>query len=137
MNNKNDSVWRIPNLSELIDLHNKARADNSWMWSMNPLVMNNALMNFAQDWAETMATQNRLKHSDMQDIMQLGFSRVAENIAYGQKDVKSVMSTWLSSPRHRRNILNASVDSIGCGFFYSNKDIIYWCVCFGKSKDNA
>ena len=137
MNNKDDSIWEIPNMSELIALHNEARSKNSWMWSINPLMMNNELMNFAHTWAKSMALKNRLKHSDMKDIMRLGFSKASENIAYGQKNNQSVMRSWLRSPGHRRNILSTSVDSIGCGFFYSDRDIIYWCVCFGKSKDNT
>lgn len=128
-----DSVWYIPNLSKLVDLHNKARSEN-WVWKADPLVMNNDLMKYAQDWAEQMALKNRLKHSNMKNIMALGFSPVLENIAYGQTTEESVIKTWLNSPGHRKNIMNTSVDSIGCGFYYSDRDIIYWCVCFGKLK---
>ena len=53
-----------------------------------------------------MADHNNLKHGDMKNISRLGFSPVAENIAYGQKDEESVMNTWLWSPGHRRNIMN-------------------------------
>jgi uncharacterized protein YkwD len=135
MNNK-DSVWHIPNLSVLVDLHNKAREDNSWVSAIPELKMNNDLMKYAQDWAEKMAKDRRLTHGNMRDIMSLGFSTALENIAYGQKTEKDVMRTWLKSTGHRRNILNKSVDSIGCGFYYDKKDIIYWCVCFGKLKKN-
>ena len=129
-----DSLWYIPNLSRLVDLHNEARTNNSWMWNLDPLSMNMDLMTFASDWAEKIAKRSRLIHSDMRDIMSLGFSSVAENIAYGQKTEESVMKTWLKSPGHRRNILSKSVDSIGCGFYYNDSNIIYWCVCFGKKK---
>tara|TARA_B100000497_G_C7565163_1_gene340757 strand:- start:317 stop:727 length:411 start_codon:yes stop_codon:yes gene_type:complete len=132
--NSKDSVWNIPNLSKLVDLHNQARASNSWMRKIYPLQMDNILMKYAQDWAEHMAKISRLKHSNMKDIMGLGFSFVSENIAYGQKTEESVMTTWLNSPGHRKNILSTSIDRIGCGFYYNHKDIIYWCVCFGKSK---
>lgn len=134
--NTRDTVWYIPNLSKLIDLHNEAREMNSMVWSLPELQMNNDLMKYAQDWATSMAIKRRLKHGDMKDIMSLGFSTALENIAYGQKDEESVMKTWLKSSGHRRNILNKSVDSIGCGFYYDNRDIIYWCVCFGKLKKN-
>lgn len=132
--NDSDSVWHIPNLSRLVDLHNEARKNNSWMWNLDPLSMNIDLMNYASDWAEEMAKRSRLIHSDMKDIMSLGFSSVAENIAYGQRTEDKVMKTWLNSPGHRKNILSKSVDSIGCGFYYNNSDIIYWCVCFGKKR---
>ena len=132
--NSKDSIWNIPNLSKLVDLHNQARTSNSWMRKIDPLQMDNVLMKYAQDWAEHMAKNSRLKHSNMKEIMSLGFSFVSENIAYGQKTEESVMTTWLHSPGHRKNILNTSIDKIGCGFYYNDKDIIYWCVCFGKSK---
>ena len=130
----NSQHWYIPNLSKLIELHNKARNSNSWMWSINPLQMNNDLMRYAQDWSKVMSDRNSLKHSSMRNIMDLGFSRASENIAYGQKTEDAVMKTWLRSPGHRRNILSTSIDSIGCGYYYSEKNIIYWCVCFGKIK---
>ncbi|NDB55035.1 CAP domain-containing protein [archaeon] len=129
-----NKYWHIPNLSKLVDLHNEARSKNSWMWSINPLEIDNALMRYAQDWSEIMAKDDSLKHSNMKDIMNLGFSRASENIAYGQKNEESVMRTWLRSPGHRKNILSTSVDSIGCGYFYSDSNVIYWCVCFGKKK---
>ena len=133
--NKSDSVWYIPNLSKLIDLHNEARIKNAWMWNIDTLKTDNNLMNYANDWAETMALKNRLQHSKMGNIMKLGFSIVSENIAYGQKTEDDVMKTWLRSPGHRKNILSTSVNSIGCGFRYSDSNIIYWCVCFGNKKD--
>ena len=129
-----NKYWYIPNLSKLVDLHNEARSKNSWMWGVNPLEMDYGLMRYAQDWSEIMAKDDSLKHSNMKDIMNLGFSRASENIAYGQKNEESVMKTWLGSPGHRRNILSTSVDSIGCGYFYSDNNVIYWCVCFGKKK---
>lgn len=37
----------------------------------------------------------------------------AENIARGQPDIRSVVATWMESPGHRANILNAQVTQYG------------------------
>ncbi|KAG1680005.1 hypothetical protein FOA52_007069 [Chlamydomonas sp. UWO 241] len=43
------------------------------------------------------------------------YSTVAENVAWGQDSVDAVMASWLESPGHRENILNADVVSMGGG----------------------
>lgn len=118
----------------LIELHNEARSKASWMWQLNPLVKNAKLMQFAQEWANTMAERGRMRHSSMRDIMKLGFSRVAENIAWGQETPESVMRAWLWSPGHRRNIMSTATTDIGCGARKDNNGRLYWCVCFGRPR---
>lgn len=126
-------LYVLPNMNDLIELHNKSRT-GGWFKKIKPLIKNEELMLYAQKWADEMASKSLLVHSSMGDIMRLGFSSAAENIAYGQPDVEGVMDTWLRSIGHRRNIMNKSYDSIGCCFAYSDRDVIYWCVCFGKEK---
>jgi uncharacterized protein YkwD len=38
---------------------------------------------------------------------------VAENIARGQSDIRSVLADWMTSPGHRSNILNPQVTQYG------------------------
>lgn len=121
--------YRLEQLDILIDLHNEARA-NRWLWKTQPLSKNSFLMSYAQKWSNKMAVQNRLYHSSMKDIINLGFSRSAENIAYGQKSPEEVMSTWLKSSGHRSNILNSKLTEIGCGMSISPNGRLYWCVVF-------
>lgn len=123
--------YRLEQLDILISLHNDAR-NNRWVWKSQPLNKNKFLMSYAQKWSNKMAVQDKLYHSSMKDIMKLGFSYVAENIAYGQKTPDSVMKTWLRSPGHRSNILNNKFTEIGCGMSLSENGRVYWCVCFGK-----
>lgn len=122
-------------LDELVQLHNAARDEGSWMWEIMPLVKNDKLMHYAQEWAEHMAQKNRMYHSSMRDIMRLGFSTAGENIAWGQKDCETVMRTWLNSPGHRANIMSTKYSSIGCGVAQSSKGRIFWCTCFGTPSD--
>jgi uncharacterized protein YkwD len=121
------------NITKLINLHNKARSKGT-MFSgpKDPLTEDKQLSRFAQKWAEFMASSEKLQHSSMSSILDLGFSRSGENIAYGQRSEEQVMKTWLKSYGHKRNIMNSSFTHIGCGFAYSKKGTIYWCVCFGR-----
>ncbi len=121
---------RFPNLSDLIDLHNEARK-KGW-FVLDSLENDNDLENYATMWANKMAENRKLKHSSMKDILALGFNKVSENIAYGQKDEESVMKTWLNSSGHKRNIMDKNITHIGCGFAYSSDNVLYWCVCFGR-----
>ena len=116
---------------DLVVAHNDARDDASWLWEIMPLVKDDKLMEYAQDWAEYMAETGRMHHSSMRDIMALGFKLVGENIAWGQKDVEAVMRTWLNSPGHKANMLSTKFSSIGCGVAESDRGIMYWCACFG------
>lgn len=121
---------RFPNLSNLIDLHNEARK-KSW-FVLDPLENDSTLENYATMWANKMAENHKLNHSSMKDILALGFNKVSENIAYGQKDEESVMKTWLNSSGHKKNIMDKNITHIGCGFSYSSDNVLYWCVCFGR-----
>ena len=123
--------YRLEQLDELISLHNEARV-NRWLWKSKPLSKNNFLMSYAQKWSNKLAVQNQLYHSSMRDIMSLGFSGAAENIAYGQRSPEAVMKIWLKSPGHRSNILNSSFTEIGCGMSISENGRLYWCVCFAR-----
>lgn len=124
-------IYLIPNTKLLFELHNKARAD-SWLWKKRPLILDETLSKYAHKWAEYMASINTLTHSPMTNIISMGFSMVAENIAYNLKTEYDVMSYWMNSTIHKKNIMNPKYTHAGCGFSYSRSDELYWCVCFGK-----
>lgn len=124
--------------SKIIFLHNKARSKGTMFTGpRDPLVEDKDLSRYSQKWAEYMASTGKLKHSKMSSIIDLGFNRAGENIAYGQKDENKVMKMWLSSYGHKKNIMNKNFDSIGCGFAYNKNGTIYWCVCFGQKTKNS
>ena len=118
-------------LDKLVQLHNAARS-KSW-WTLKPLSPDSRLMHYADEWARTMAKRNRMVHSSMRDILALGYSRAAENIAWNQKSEEAVMNAWLWSPGHRWNIMSSGVDRIGVGVSDQGSGP-YWCVCFGRAK---
>ena len=57
-----------------------------------------------------------------QRVTRAGFiwSRVAENVADGQRTPEEVVNSWMNSPGHRQNILNPAYTHLGVGFV-SNK----------------
>lgn len=121
-------------MDELVKLHNDARAKASWLWPIRALQPCDALMTYAQTHAIKMAEGGWLKHSSMSNVLRLGFSRAGENIAWGQKDARTVMNSWLWSPGHRFNILSAAYSHIGCGARKDRDGRLYWCVVFGTPK---
>lgn len=119
------------NLEHLIEAHNKYRSKLVFS-KVPPLVKNNKLMTFAQNWADHMSSTERMYHSKMKDILNLGFMNVGENIAIGHKSIEDVMNNWIQSFGHRRNMSSKSFTHIGCGYSISKNNIPYWCVCFGS-----
>lgn len=116
----------------VIDLHNTARERASWLWSVPELQADDKLMAYAQEHANWMAEHSTLQHSSMRSILQLGYSRAAENIAAGPKTPESAVQNWLWSPGHRRNIMSTVYTRIGCGARKDSRGQLYWCVCFGR-----
>ena len=51
-----------------------------------------------------------------------------ENIAYGQRSAAEVMSDWMGSPDHRRNILDCGFTTVGVGL---DPRGMYWTQDFG------
>ncbi|NMB30346.1 MAG: SafA/ExsA family spore coat assembly protein [Clostridiales bacterium] len=62
----------------------------------------------------------------------LRFSSAAENIAYGQRTAKEVVSAWMNSPGHRENILSRSYTHTGVGAAKKANGTLYWTQMFMK-----
>lgn len=88
---------------------------------LRPLVHSPQLQAAAQAHAEDLQATGQFSHtgSDGSDIRarvqraRYNACFMAENIARGQPNVRSVVETWMGSPEHRRNILNAQVSQFG------------------------
>ena len=55
----------------------------------------------------------------------------SENIAWGYGSATEVMTAWMASPAHRRNILNCDAQSIGTGVSYARDGTPYFTQVFG------
>jgi uncharacterized protein YkwD len=87
---------------EVIRLTNQERTRRG----LRPLKMNTQMMAFARNWS-AVQSRTRMRHSR---------GPYAENVAYGQPSPQSVMQAWMTSPGHRRNILNSRYTEIGVGY---------------------
>jgi uncharacterized protein YkwD len=112
-------------INQLLALHNKARAKAN----LHPLKINNKLVEYAQFWANEMAKGNLLVHSNMQDILNIGFIAVGENVAWNQDSTYYVTDCWLRSPGHRENIMKPFTQ-VGFGVACNSKNQPYWCAVF-------
>ncbi|WIM95468.1 CAP domain-containing protein [Actinoplanes oblitus] len=55
----------------------------------------------------------------------------AENIAWGYRTGKDVVTAWMKSPGHRANILNCKSKTVGVGAVYSKGGAPYFTQDFG------
>jgi uncharacterized protein YkwD len=61
-----------------------------------------------------------------------GYSKPsAENIAWGYRSGKDVVTAWMKSPGHRANILNCKSKTVGVGAVYSKGGAPYYTQDFG------
>ena len=102
------------------------------------------LQDAAYSHSSDMANNNFMSHtgsdgSSPQDRIEAtgySWSTWAENVAAGQKDIDAVMTSWMNSPGHCKNIMNGSVTEMGASFV-ENADTqygIYWTQVFAKPR---
>ncbi|MGA5563492.1 CAP domain-containing protein [Streptomyces platensis] len=105
----------------------------------SPLTVNAKLTKAAQDHSKDMADHRNMSHtgsdgSSPEDrITRAGYnwSSYGENVAYGYSSPESVMKGWMSSPGHKRNILDCSFKEIGVGHAQPDD---YWTQDFGTAR---
>ena len=86
-------------------------------------------MQVADKWAKHMAATGIMRHQALR--FDGGFMMMGENIAAGQQTVEEVMTCWMDSPGHRKNIL-ANYTHIGAGIATGRNGKKFWCIDFGK-----
>jgi uncharacterized protein YkwD len=99
-----------------------------------------ALHTAAQNHSRDMAAYGYLNHTNQNnetpDVrmkragypVQYGW---AENIAAGPTTAKAVMSMWMGSEGHRKNILNPKFRALGVGVAQASDGMLFWTQCFG------
>ena len=87
-----------------------------------------------------MAKNNYFSHTGLDGgsfvdrLARAGYPRegaAGENIAYGYGTAQAVVTGWMNSPDHRRNIVNCSAKSTGVGLAYQGSRP-YWTQLFGR-----
>lgn len=69
----------------------------------------------AQKWAEKLARENRLYHSDLKVGFGDGWCSLGENVGYGPS-VPAIEDAYMASPGHRANILASKWTGVGVGY---------------------
>jgi uncharacterized protein YkwD len=104
----------------------------------SPVTVNAKLTKAAQAHSEDMAEHRNMSHTGSDGsspddrITRAGYrwSSYGENVAYGYATPEKVMAGWMSSPGHKRNILDCSFKEIGIGLAQPGD---YWTQDFGKT----
>jgi uncharacterized protein YkwD len=123
------------NVPALLAAHNARRAEAG----LPGLAASAKLQAAAQGHAMTMAQLGRMEHSGIGDgdpgsrLRGVGYSWTwaGENIAWNQRTVAEVMTSWLSSPGHRENILSSSFTQAGFALARGTDGSFWWCADFG------
>jgi uncharacterized protein YkwD len=120
----------------VLQLVNGARAQAG----LAPLANNAALTSAAQSYSALMASTGCFGHTcgPVPDFSQrvtqagyTGWTTLGENVAAGAATADEVFNTWMNSPGHRANILNASYRDSGVGMATGGPYGIYWTQEFG------
>lgn len=107
----------------LLEKHNKIRR--------TPLQLDENLTQFAQTYAENMARQGSLNHSNLNFPGR--WARRGENIAMGYHNEEAVFQGWWNSMGHRRN-MQGHFSHVGFGKARDRNDRLWWCACFGHKN---
>ncbi|MEY4749543.1 MAG: hypothetical protein RIQ60_1757 [Pseudomonadota bacterium] len=109
-----------------------------------PLAWNNALAQAAQAHSEDMALQNYFDHTSLDGrsfgarASAAGYAgnALAENIAAGQNSLPAAISTWLGSPGHCANLMNARYTdtALACASRAGSNYGVYWTLMAGALK---
>ncbi|MER7815255.1 CAP domain-containing protein [Streptomyces sp. NPDC096153] len=105
----------------------------------SPVTVNAKLTKAAQDHSEDMASHRNMSHTGSDGsnpgtrITRAGYdwSTYGENVAYGYETPEKVMAGWMSSPGHKKNILNCEFKEIGVGLAQPGN---YWTQDFGTAR---
>lgn len=100
-----------------------------------PVSLDERLVTAARVHATDQAGMQKMQHtgsdgSDVgQRVSQAGYPwrAVAENVAWNYTTAEAVVTAWLNSPGHCRNIMNASYTHVGIG-----EDRRYWSQVFAR-----
>jgi len=120
-------------IEQLLNLHNARRATDG----APALTINAKLQSAAQDYAEYLAKSGKFSHtadgSPGSRVKQAGYKyhAVGENIAKGQSTPSAVVSGWMHSDGHRKNILNKHYREVGFGVAKDKKGRTVWVTDFG------
>jgi uncharacterized protein YkwD len=122
---------------KLVELVNEIRT----VHSLPPLRLSESLVNAAHGHSLDMAEHGFVSHSSSTGInpsmrmLYAGFRYhiAGENVAAGQRTPEAVVKSWMNSPGHRANLMNAKFSEMGVGYVYESGTPYrhYWTLDLG------
>ena len=120
------TTQEIRDLVRLVNAHREKAGCNELVW-MDPIAA------VAQKHSDDMVARGYFSHVSLEGTTPfqrleragLRFIRAAENIAAGQQTAEQVMTSWLNSPGHRRNIEDCAMREHGIGLSRGSKVLPY------------
>ena len=85
----------------------------------------------AQAWAEKLARENKLYHSNLPDGISTRWCSLGENVGYGPS-IAAIEDGYMASSGHRANILSTKWNGVGVGYA-KNGSRIYTVQVFIKT----
>ncbi|MCM3090068.1 CAP domain-containing protein [Cytobacillus sp. AMY 15.2] len=119
---------------QVVQLVNQERAK----YGLKPLKSNWELARVARYKSQDMINKRYFDHNsptygspfDMMRSFGITYRTAGENIAAGQKTPQEVVTAWMNSEGHRKNILSANFTEIGVGYAQGGSYGHYWTQMF-------
>jgi uncharacterized protein YkwD len=128
-----------PQQAEILILTNKEREKAG----LKPLTINSNLMEVAQAQSASMAQVSDLSHTlNGKDLslriekINYPYSYIGENIAQSPFPIPNVMTMWMTSEGHRRNILDPNYKELGIGIAVAPGGQTYYTQVFGARSNH-
>ena len=115
-----------------------AQCGTEWRPAVALLTLSPLLVQAAQAHSEDQLAMKTMSHTGSdgsnpgQRISRTGYNwrTWGENVAWNQRSVQSVMSAWMNSPGHCRNIMNPNFTEFGAG-----EDGWFWTQVFAAPRN--
>ena len=119
---------------QVLDLVNAERTKRG----ISALTLDSNLSSVARKKSQDMVNKNYFDHTsptygspfDMMKQFGISYRTAGENIAKGQKTPQEVVTAWMNSEGHRKNILNPNFTNLGVGIAKDSKGTTYWTQMF-------
>ncbi|MFD2445100.1 SafA/ExsA family spore coat assembly protein [Bacillus sp. CGMCC 1.16607] len=127
-----DAIKSVEN--QVIQLTNQQRAK----YGLKPLAANWELSRVARYKSADMRDKRYFQHDSptygspftMMKNFGITYRSAGENIAAGQRTPQDVVTSWMNSEGHRKNILNPNYNQIGVGYATGGSYGTYWTQMF-------
>ncbi len=136
--NGNQETEKINNIAakerKVVDLVNQERQKIG----LEPYQHNQKLSQVARTKSEDMRENNYFSHQSpqygspfaMMKQFDIDYQTAGENIAKGQRTPQEVVTSWMNSSGHRRNILSQEFTEIGVGLAKNKQGETFWTQMF-------